>query len=82
MDNIFPFLRIMFTNFFSIGIIASFNIFFINFQKLHNTHFSEWYNEQMILKGINIVFSLICNKPCTSTNQFYITMLPIGLSDK
>lgn len=26
---------------FSIGVIASFNIFFIKFQKLHDTHFSE-----------------------------------------
>lgn len=60
MDNTFPFLRIMCMNFF-IGVIASFNIFFIKFQKVHDTHFSEWYNEQMILEGISIVFPCICN---------------------
>lgn len=54
-------LRIMFMNFFSIGIISSFNIFFIKFQKLHDTHFSERINEQMILEDISIVRFLICN---------------------
>lgn len=60
MDNALPFLRIIFKNVFPIGTSASFNKFFINFQKLQNTYFSEWDNEQMILEETSIIFFLIC----------------------